>query len=64
MQIERLGHLVLSMADVDATCAFYARVLGMQVVSLGETARTRGGQRTSSRRRSALAVRALRRGPR
>lgn len=64
MQIERLDHLVLTVADVKAACAFYARVLGMQVVSLGETACTRVGQRTSSRRRSALAVRALRRGQR
>lgn len=36
MQIERLDHLVLTVADVQATCDFYARVLGMQVVSFGE----------------------------
>ena len=36
MQIDRLDHLVLTVADVDATCDFYARVLGMQVVSFGE----------------------------
>lgn len=64
MQIERLDHLLLTVADVEATCAFYARVLGMQVVSVGETACTRVGQRTSSPRRCALAVRALRRGRR
>ncbi|MBB3801023.1 hypothetical protein FHR47_001257 [Xanthomonas arboricola] len=64
MQIERLDHLLLTMADVDATCALYARVLGMQVISVGETACTRVGQRTSSRRRCALAVRSLRRGQR
>lgn len=30
--IERLDHLVLTVADIDASCAFYARVLGMRVV--------------------------------
>jgi catechol 2,3-dioxygenase-like lactoylglutathione lyase family enzyme len=27
--IERVDHLVLTVADVDATCAFYSRTLGM-----------------------------------
>ncbi len=27
--IDRLDHLVLTVADLDATCAFYGRVLGM-----------------------------------
>jgi catechol 2,3-dioxygenase-like lactoylglutathione lyase family enzyme len=36
MQIERLDHLVLTVADIDASCAFYARVLGMQVQHFGE----------------------------
>lgn len=36
MQIERLDHLALTVADVDVTYAFYARVLGMQVISFGE----------------------------
>lgn len=31
--IDRLDHLVLTVADIAATCAFYQRVLGMQVVS-------------------------------
>jgi catechol 2,3-dioxygenase-like lactoylglutathione lyase family enzyme len=35
MKIDSLDHLVLTVADVDATCAFYARVLGMQVVNFG-----------------------------
>lgn len=35
MRIERLDHIVLTVADVDATCAFYHRVLGMDVVSFG-----------------------------
>ena len=36
MQIERLDHLVLTVADIEQTCAFYARVLGMEVVRFGE----------------------------
>ncbi len=35
MQIDSLDHLVLTVADLDATCAFYQRVLGMQVVTFG-----------------------------
>ena len=35
MQIERLDHLVMTVADIEATCAFYARVMGMQVVTFG-----------------------------
>jgi len=31
MKIERLDHLVLTVKDLDATCAFYSRVLGMTV---------------------------------
>jgi catechol 2,3-dioxygenase-like lactoylglutathione lyase family enzyme len=33
MQLERLDHLVLTVRDVAATCAFYARVLGMREVT-------------------------------
>jgi len=33
--IARLDHLVLTVADVEATCEFYARVLGMRPVSFG-----------------------------
>jgi catechol 2,3-dioxygenase-like lactoylglutathione lyase family enzyme len=36
MRIERLDHLVLTVRDVAATCDFYARVLGMEVVTFGE----------------------------
>lgn len=36
MQIERLDHLVLTVRDIEATCAFYSRVLGMQVSRFGE----------------------------
>jgi catechol 2,3-dioxygenase-like lactoylglutathione lyase family enzyme len=35
MRIERLDHLVLTVRDVAATCDFYARVLGMTVVTFG-----------------------------
>ena len=31
--IDRIDHVVLTARDVDATCAVYARVLGMQVVT-------------------------------
>jgi catechol 2,3-dioxygenase-like lactoylglutathione lyase family enzyme len=33
MQILRFDHIVLTVADVAATCAFYERVLGMQIVT-------------------------------
>jgi catechol 2,3-dioxygenase-like lactoylglutathione lyase family enzyme len=36
MQIARLDHLVLTVADIGKTCEFYTRVLGMEVVSFGE----------------------------
>lgn len=36
MRIERLDHLVLTVRDIAATCAFYQRVLGMEVVTFGE----------------------------
>lgn len=35
MQIERLDHLVLTVADIAVTCAFYKRVMGMQVITFG-----------------------------
>ena len=33
MKIDRLDHLVLTVRDVEATCAFYERVLGMTPVT-------------------------------
>ena len=36
MRVERLDHLVLTVADIDASCAFYQRVLGLQVVTFGQ----------------------------
>lgn len=34
--IDRLDHLVLTVRDVDASCDFYARALGMQAVTFGQ----------------------------
>lgn len=33
MTIDRLDHLVLTVRDIDASCEFYSRVLGMEVVT-------------------------------
>ena len=33
--VDRLDHLVLVVSDVEATCAFYSRVLGMEVETFG-----------------------------
>jgi catechol 2,3-dioxygenase-like lactoylglutathione lyase family enzyme len=36
MRIDRLDHLVLTVASIDASCSFYARTLGMAVVRFGQ----------------------------
>jgi catechol 2,3-dioxygenase-like lactoylglutathione lyase family enzyme len=36
VKVERLDHLVLTVADIHATCGFYAQVLGMEVVTFGD----------------------------
>lgn len=36
MHIDRLDHFVLTVADLDRTCEFYRRVLGMEPVTFGE----------------------------
>ncbi len=36
MEIDSLDHLVLTVKDIDATCEFYSRVLGMEVVTFGD----------------------------
>ncbi|MBD2868831.1 VOC family protein [Paenibacillus sp. IB182493] len=36
MNISRLDHLVLTVKDIDKTCDFYSRVLGMEVTTFGE----------------------------
>ena len=33
LQVDRIDHLVLTVRDIEATCAFYSRVLGMSVVT-------------------------------
>jgi catechol 2,3-dioxygenase-like lactoylglutathione lyase family enzyme len=35
VKIDRLDHLVLTVRDVDATIAFYSRVLGMEPITFG-----------------------------
>jgi catechol 2,3-dioxygenase-like lactoylglutathione lyase family enzyme len=35
VRIDSLDHLVLTVADVEASCAFYQRVLGVEVVTFG-----------------------------
>jgi catechol 2,3-dioxygenase-like lactoylglutathione lyase family enzyme len=36
MKVQRIDHVVLTVADVERTIAFYERVLGMTAVSFGE----------------------------
>ncbi|RUS45847.1 VOC family protein [Cohnella sp. AR92] len=36
MNMNRLDHLVLTVANIEETCDFYSRVLGMRVVTFGE----------------------------
>jgi catechol 2,3-dioxygenase-like lactoylglutathione lyase family enzyme len=36
MDIDRIDHVVMTVRDIDATCDFYTRVLGMRVVTFGE----------------------------
>ncbi|WP_114284785.1 VOC family protein [Candidatus Halocynthiibacter alkanivorans] len=35
MKIDRLDHIVLTVASIDATCAFYSEVLGLEVSEFG-----------------------------
>ena len=35
MRIDRIDHLVLTVRSIEASCAFYSRVLGMEVVTFG-----------------------------
>jgi catechol 2,3-dioxygenase-like lactoylglutathione lyase family enzyme len=39
MKISRIDHLVLTVESIEETCAFYARILGMEVVTFGEDRR-------------------------
>ena len=36
MKINRLDHLVLTVADIERTCAFYHGILGFEVIRFGE----------------------------
>lgn len=36
MKIDRIDHIVLTVRDVQVTCEFYSRVLGMEVVTFGK----------------------------
>src|SRR5689334_14392631 len=33
MEIDRIDHVVMTVRDIEATCDFYTRVLGMRVVT-------------------------------
>ena len=35
MRIDRIDHLVLTVQDISASCDFYSRVLGMNIVTFG-----------------------------
>jgi catechol 2,3-dioxygenase-like lactoylglutathione lyase family enzyme len=37
MKVDRLDHLVLTVKDLDVTCRFYATVLGMEVMTCGDS---------------------------
>lgn len=49
MRIESLDHLVLTVADIEATVAFYADVLGMEIVTFAGGAKrwSLGGRRST-----------------
>lgn len=36
VRVDRIDHLVLTVRDIERTCDFYARVIGMEVVTFGE----------------------------
>ncbi len=36
MKIDSIDHLVLTVKDIEATCAFYGKALGMEVVTFAE----------------------------
>jgi catechol 2,3-dioxygenase-like lactoylglutathione lyase family enzyme len=47
MKVQRFDHIVLTVRSIDATCDFYTRVLGMEVVTFpdGRTALHLGEQK-------------------
>lgn len=52
MRIDRLDHIVLTVKDIEATCAFYSKVLGTKVVTFADnrTALTFGKQKINLHR--------------
>jgi len=36
MHVDEIDHLVLTVKDIEATCTFYVKVLGMQVTTFGD----------------------------
>jgi catechol 2,3-dioxygenase-like lactoylglutathione lyase family enzyme len=36
MKIDSIDHVVFTVKDINATCAFYSKVLGMEIVTFGE----------------------------
>jgi catechol 2,3-dioxygenase-like lactoylglutathione lyase family enzyme len=36
MKVDSLDHLVLTVRDITATCEFYVKVLGMEIVTFGD----------------------------
>lgn len=40
MKIKSLDHLVLTVADLDKTCQFYSKVLGMEVITFNGSRKT------------------------
>ncbi len=36
MQLDRLDHLVLTVRNIETTCQFYSRVLGMEIITFGD----------------------------
>ena len=39
MKIDSIDHVVFTVKDINATCEFYSKVLGMEVVTFGEAGR-------------------------
>ena len=55
LTIDRLDHLVLTVASIEATQAFYSEIMGMEVISFGEgrTALRFGRQKINLHQRGA-----------
>jgi catechol 2,3-dioxygenase-like lactoylglutathione lyase family enzyme len=42
INIQRIDHLVLTVRDIQVTCEFYTRILGMQVITFGDSPKFNG----------------------